>query len=108
MEQINKILRYNALLDIYQNLLSKTQKEILIDYFNYDLSLSEIASNRNVSRAAVEDAILKGIKKMESFESELKLFEKRNAIINHLDVIKENAHDKKVVLKAVEEIEKNL
>ena len=34
-------------------------------YFIYNLSLSEIAEEKNVSRAAVDDAIKKGSKKLE-------------------------------------------
>ena len=53
MDDLNKLVKYNSLLLIYQELLSKTQKEILTDYFAFNLSISEIATNREVSRAAV-------------------------------------------------------
>ena len=71
MSNIDEVLRYSDLLNIYQNLLTKTQKEILEDYFFYNLSLSEIAENRNISRSAVEDAIKKGKKKLDNFEIEI-------------------------------------
>ena len=67
MDEVNRIVRYNSLLLIYQELLSKTQKEILTDYFAFNLSISEIATNRSVSRAAVEDAIKKGQAKLDEF-----------------------------------------
>ena len=80
MDEVNRIVRYNSLLLIYQELLSKTQKEILTDYFAFNLSISEIATNRSVSRAAVEDAIKKGQAKLDEFENALKVYEKNGKI----------------------------
>ena len=65
MANIDETIRYVDLLSLYGNLLSKTQKEVLEDYFSYNLSISEIAENRRISRAAVEDAIKKGKRKLE-------------------------------------------
>ena len=63
MELLEKRLYYIELLRLYGELLSDTQKTILEDYLECDLSLSEIADNRGISRAAVDDAIKKGLKK---------------------------------------------
>ena len=71
MANIDETIRYVDLLSLYGNLLSKTQKEVLEDYFSYNLSISEIAENRKISRAAVEDAIKKGKKKLEDSENKL-------------------------------------
>ena len=71
MANIDETIRYVDLLSLYANLLSKTQKEVLEDYFSYNLSISEIAENRKISRAAVEDAIKKGKKKLEDSENKL-------------------------------------
>ncbi len=68
--------RVCALLDTYNSLLSLTQKEVLTDYYAYDLSLSEIASNRGNSRAAVDDALKKGEKKLFELESSLKILQR--------------------------------
>jgi predicted DNA-binding protein YlxM (UPF0122 family) len=58
-------LLYNKLLEVYSELLTPTQQEILDSYFAMNLSLSEIAEERKISRAAVEDTIKKGCKKLE-------------------------------------------
>ena len=68
---LEETIRYSELLILYQGLLSPTQKDILDDYFSYNLSISEIAENRNISRAAVEDAIKKGKNKLDQLEKEL-------------------------------------
>ena len=71
MSDLDTTIRYTELLEIYQNLLSKAQKEMLEDYFFYNLSFSEIAENRKVSRAAVEDAIKKGNNNLDMYEKEI-------------------------------------
>ena len=71
MADLDTVLRYSELLTLYQNLLSETQREILDDYYSYNLSFSEIAENRHISRSAVEDAIKKGKKKLDELENKL-------------------------------------
>lgn len=58
----------NRLRDVYGELLSPRQQEILTLYYEEDLSLSEIAEELGVSRAAVSDAIRKGTSQLEKFE----------------------------------------
>ena len=89
MELLEKRIYYIELLRLYGELLSDTQKEMLIDYLECDLSLSEIADNRGVSRAAVDDAIKKGMKKLDAFEEALKLNEKKVKITENIQVLKE-------------------
>ena len=86
MERIEKTIRYSALLSIYGALLSDTQKEFSVAYFQYDLSLSEIAENHKVSRSAVEDAIKKGMKKLDEIESELHIYENCLKLKNSKDL----------------------
>ncbi len=71
MAEFDAVLKYSELLDLYQNLLSETQREVLEDYYCYNLSLSEIAENRHITRSAVEDAIKKGKKKLDEYETKL-------------------------------------
>ena len=71
MPKLDETIRYSELLTLYQSLLSETQRDILDDYYSYNLSISEIAENRNISRAAVEDAIKKGKRKIDEYENKL-------------------------------------
>ena len=94
-------LKYSDLLLLYQNLLSDTQKEILDDYFSYNLSISEIAENREISRSAVEDAIKKGKKKLDQLEKEIGNLQ----VLNIIYQMKSDATDEKVIA-SLEEIER--
>ncbi len=73
--KIEDRINLNILLDRYGSLLTKYQAEIMRDYCSYDLSLSEIAEARSISRSAVEDAIKKATKKLENYENNIKLGE---------------------------------
>ena len=89
MELLEKRLYYIELLRLYGELLSDTQKAILEDYLECDLSLSEIADNRGISRAAVDDAIKKGTKKLDAYESTLQILGKKEKILENIQVLKE-------------------
>ena len=93
MELLEKRLYHIDLLHLYGELLSATQKDILTDNLEFDLSLSEIASNREISRAAVEDAIKKGIKKLDEYENKLNLFRKNSTIRDNVTFLKEKFGD---------------
>lgn len=83
-------LKFINLLDIYIKLLSDTQQKILSDYYYFDLSLSEIASNNNITRSAVMDAIHKGQNKLMSLEETLNLLKKREQILNIVAKLRKN------------------
>ncbi len=104
MELLEKRLYYIELLPLYGELLSDTQKAILEDYLECDLSLSEIADNRGISRAAVDDAIKKGMKKLDAFESKLELKNKKQKIVENIQVLREKFGN----CKEFEEIEEVL
>lgn len=64
-------LRFLRLWDIYSPLLTATQREITDLYFNFDLSLGEIAEQKGVSRQSVSDCLQKCRKQLESYEEKL-------------------------------------
>ena len=104
MDKIKKTVRYNTLLHIYGSLLSRTQYEFADAYFSYDLSLSEIAEGKGVSRSAVEDAIKKALKKLDEYEKELKVLERNNKILELVAKAKDAQGNEKIEL--LEEIER--
>lgn len=75
----------NILFDLYGSLLSQRQQEILELYFQDDLSLTEIQENLSISKAAVYDALKKGIQAMEHFDSLLNLQRKWTCLYQFLE-----------------------
>lgn len=64
-------LHFLRLWDLYSPLLTATQREITDLYFNYDLSLGEIAEQKGVSRQSVSDCLQKCRKQLEKYEEKL-------------------------------------
>lgn len=73
MEQKVKI---SILCELYGKLLTEKQLQILTDYYNMDLSLSEIAENEKITRQAVRDIIKKGENKLFELEEKLQIMKK--------------------------------
>ena len=107
MNDLEKTIFINDLLTLYGGLLTTTQKDILSDYYEANLSLGEIANDRGVSRAAVEDALKKGVKKLEAFENQLKIYENRKNILKKLAKVKDIT-EKEEIIKIIEEVEELL
>lgn len=66
-------LKFARLLDAYSGLLTPTQREIADLYFNLDLSLSEIAEDKGISRQAVSDCLSACRRQLEEYEDVLRL-----------------------------------
>ena len=64
-------LRFLRLWDLYSPLLTATQQEIAALYFNYDLSLGEIAEQKGVSRQSISDCLQKCRKQLEKYDEKL-------------------------------------
>lgn len=87
---LEEFIEIANLLDVYSELLSGKQKEYMIEHFENDLSLSEIAKNNNVSRQAVYDNIKRGINLLNDYESKLGFYKKKKKIIQELKNLKDN------------------
>ena len=82
-------LHYIDLFDYYGELFTDKQKEYFTDYYFNNLTLQEIADNNNVSRNAVHKNIKDIEKKLDYYESVLKLNSNRKQIeelIKDIDV----------------------
>mgnify|MGYP001598548601 CR=1 FL=1 len=64
-------LHFLRLWDIYNPLLTETQREVTDLYFNCDLSLAEIAEQKGCSRQSVSDTLQKARRQMEEYEEKL-------------------------------------
>ena len=68
---MEKKVEISMLWEIYGKLLTNKQYEIIDNYYNADLSLSEIAENNKITRQAVRDILKKGEKKLFEYEEKL-------------------------------------
>ena len=111
---MEKNVEISILCDLYGKLLTQKQFDFLNDYYNNDLSLSEIAENNQITRQAVRDIIKKGEKKLFEYEEKL-LFMKRMSnqektiehVLSELTKIEKTSSDKKVA-QILETVKKEL
>ena len=103
MKTVENNVKISFLCQIYGKLLTKKQLQVLEDYYNNDLSLSEIAENNNITRQAVRDIIKKGESKLFEYEEKLLIMKKMRdqekqiqGIIEELNKIKDTSSDKKI------------
>jgi hypothetical protein len=88
---------YNNLFDIYGELLTDNEKNSFRDYYQEDMSLSEIADDKNISRSAVSKTINVVIDKLKYYEDILHIYKNNELLRDSLD--KDNLKDvvKKII-----------
>ena len=112
---MEKNVEISVLCQLYGKALTDKQYEVLTDYYNNDLSLSEIAENNNITRQAVRDIIKKGENKLYELEENISLMKKTFAeekivskIEEELDEIEKMTNSNKEVAKRINKIKKEL
>ena len=95
-------------------MLTDKQYELLNDYYNNDLSLSEIAENIGITRQAVRDNLKKGENKLFEYEEKLRIMEKTMeqeekiaVILSEVNKIENKTSDKELA-KILDHIRKEL
>lgn len=88
--ELNEMIEIGILLDYYKPLLTEKQKKYLVDYFEEDLSLTEIAEMNEVSRQAVYDNIKRGCKILRDYEDKLNFYKKDRKLYNELVNLRKN------------------
>lgn len=113
-EKIKKKVKISMLCEYYGSLLTKKQYTFLNDYYNNDLSLSEIADNNQITRQAVRDIIKKGEKKLFEYEEKLAFMKrmlKQNKkiakILSQITKIEKEYSDKQIAI-ILEDVKKEL
>lgn len=111
---MEKNVEISMLNEIYGKLLTQKQYEIIDDYYNNDLSLSEIAENNEITRQAVRDILKKGEKKLFEYEEKLSFMKrtlnqekKIEKVLFELTKIQKNHSDKEIA-DVLENIKKEL
>ena len=108
MDLLEKKEHYSILFDFYENLFTNKQKEYFKEYYFYDNSLSEIAKNYGISRAAVYDLLNKMHDALDEYEATLQLyskFQRRQELLEQLEAeLDENSKSFEIV-QTLKEIE---
>lgn len=84
---MTKDLRISFLLDFYGDMLTETQREVVDAYYNEDLSLAEIAQDRDITRQGVRDAIKRAEQQLLDMEDRLGLARRFQEIQKTLTLI---------------------
>lgn len=66
----------NELYDLYGELLTEKQRDIVEKYYFYNLSLKEISEELNISRTAVLDSLKHASDNLIYYEEKIQLFSK--------------------------------
>lgn len=74
---MDKVTRVGLLYDIYGNLLTERQREVVELYYFDDWSLGEVAEQVQVSRQAVHDNLRRAEEVLEGYETQLQLLAAR-------------------------------
>ena len=107
-------VQISILLETYGKLLTDKQYHLLDDYYNLDLSLSEIAENEGITRQAVRDNLKKGENKLFEYEEKLGIRKKTlmqeetiGTILSEISKIQNSSSDKEVA-NILQEVKKKL
>ena len=94
--EMDDVIYYNELYDLYGKLLTDKQREYFEDYYFNNLSFSEMAENYNVSRNAVFKQLKITKEKLLEFDGVLKLYDKNKKLIDIIDSIQDKDLKKKL------------
>ena len=111
---MEKNVKISMLCELYGKLLTEKQYDFIDNYYNNDLSLSEIAEDNDITRQAVRDIIKKGEKKLFEYEEKLQFMkrmltqEKRiQKALSELTKIQKDYSDKEIA-NVLENVKKEL
>ncbi len=82
--QLQDFVQFGQLFEIYGSLLSDDRQKIMTSYFEFNMTLAEIAQERGISRQAVLDAIQKSCEKLQFFEKNLGVCQKKHDLTQKL------------------------
>lgn len=84
---MSKNLAIADLLDLYGDMLTEKQKDVMELYYDQDLSLAEIAEHEEITRQGVRDSIKRGEAYLLELEEKLHFAEKFKGLVEVTDEI---------------------
>ncbi len=89
---MEKFKEMALLLDIYGEILTQKQKDVMDQYYNFDLSLQEIAENIGISKQGVHDLIRRA-------ENTLIKMDNKLGFLNRLSLIQTGLKEVKYLIE---------
>jgi predicted DNA-binding protein YlxM (UPF0122 family) len=106
--QFEEFYEYTILFDIYGNLLSNKQRNVMDKFLNLDLGESELAELLGDSRQAVHDAIVKAKKQLIQMEDKChiaeNLFKAKQMLSNAKSFLKETDENQKKSIDIIDDV----
>lgn len=96
-------IKFSMLYDIYGELLTKKQQDIFEEYYLYNLSLREIAKNKEISYQAVRDSIKKSEELLEEYEKKVGMLNLKKKVNKIEKICKTQGGNKEEILKVLSE-----
>lgn len=93
LREIDEIVEISNLYDFYGALLKENHRAILEDYIWNNLSLSEIAGERDITRQGVYDIVKRSCRRLREYEKKLCLVKKFQATKERLRQMEELARE---------------
>ena len=90
---VTKNLEISYLLDFYGDVLTEKQRDVMEQYYNDDLSLSEIADNFGITRQGVRDAIKRGENTILELEEKVGFARRYRAVQEGIEALEQLARD---------------
>ena len=87
---LESVVRLNSLYDYYGDLLTDNQNKSFVNYYRYDLSLSEISDKIGISRQGVSDNLRRARNELEHYESVLGLYKRSTNLREYIEEFKHN------------------
>lgn len=98
-------VRFNVLLDYYEDLLTEKQRKICRYYYRKDLSYQEIAELEHISRAAIYDTIRHSRSELGRYEQILHLAalgEKRSKLYQKMQTFAKEKKLQELIKKCIQ------
>lgn len=87
---MEKFAQIGMLLEIYGGLLTHRQRDVMDLYYNYDLSLSEIAEQFDISRQGVHDLIKRSEQILLKADNSIGVLKLRDRILDEIRDIEQD------------------
>ena len=88
-DSLQETIELSILFDFYGDLLNDRNKTVFVEYIFNDLTLGEIAENKDITRQGVHDIIKRTSKKLREYEDSLHLVKKFKTIEKSVSSIKD-------------------